>query len=143
MLNTDAGPQQTEVVVHLGDRADSRSRILRRSLLIDRNGRRQTLDDVHIWLVHLSEELASVGAQRLDITALTFGVNRVEGQTALSRSRETGQRDQPIARDLQIDVLEIVLTCTTYRDPISLRSSNRLGDFLWPSGLGLLAGRHS
>ena len=83
----DARPQQAQVVVDLGDRADGRARVARRRLLVDRDRRRQALDRVDVGLVHLAEELARVGAQRLDVAALALGVDRVERERRLARAR--------------------------------------------------------
>ena len=58
----DPRPQQAQVVVDLGDRADRRPRVARRRLLVDRDRRRQPLDRVDVRLVHLPEELARVRA---------------------------------------------------------------------------------
>ncbi len=75
-----AGVEQAEVVVDLGDRADSRSRVAARRLLVDRDRRRQPLDEVDVGLVHLAQELAGVCRQRLDVAALALGEDRVERQ---------------------------------------------------------------
>ena len=61
--HTRARVEQTQVVVDLRDRANGRARVARRGLLVDGHGGRQTLDEVHVGLVHLSEELARVGGQ--------------------------------------------------------------------------------
>ena len=87
VLNADPRPQQPEIVVDLGDRADRRTWILGGRLLIDRDRGRQSFDDVHVGLVHLSEELSRIGTQGLDITPLTLGIDGVEGETALPRTR--------------------------------------------------------
>ena len=92
----DARPQQAQVVVDLGDRADRRARVARRRLLVDRDRRRQPLDRVDVGLVHLPEELARVGAQRLDVTALALRVDRVERERRLARARQA--RDARPAR---------------------------------------------
>ena len=55
--------EQTQVVVDLRDCANGRARVARRGLLVDGDGGRQALDEVHVGLVHLSEELARVGGQ--------------------------------------------------------------------------------
>jgi hypothetical protein len=70
VLDADAGVEQAQVVVHLGDRADCRARVLAAGLLVDRDRRRQPLDDVDVRLVHLPEELAGVRAEALDVAAL-------------------------------------------------------------------------
>ena len=56
--HADAGVEKPEVVVDLGDRADRGARVARRRLLVDRDRRRETLDEVDVGLVHLPEELA-------------------------------------------------------------------------------------
>ena len=94
----DPRPQQAQVVVDLGDRADRRPWVARRRLLVDRDRRRQPLDRVHVRLVHLPEELARVGAQRLDVAALALGVDRVERQRGLARAGQAGDDDQRVAR---------------------------------------------
>ena len=116
VLDADAGVQQPEVVVDLGDRADRRAGVAAGRLLVDRDGRRQPLDDVDVGLVHLPEELAGVGRQRLDVAPLALGVDRVEGQARLARSREAGEHDQLVAGQFDVDVLEVVLPRATDRD---------------------------
>jgi hypothetical protein len=74
----DTREQQAQIVVHLGDRADRRTRIVRSRLLLDRDRRRQALDVVDVGFLHDRQELARVGRQRLDVAALAFGVDRVE-----------------------------------------------------------------
>ena len=58
-----AGVEQTQVVVDLRDRADGRARVTRGRLLVDGDGGRQAFDEVHVGLVHLSEELARIRGQ--------------------------------------------------------------------------------
>ena len=89
--DADARVEQAQVVVDLGDRADGRARVARRRLLVDRDRRRQALDEVDVGLVHLPEELAGVRRQRLDVAALALGVDRVERERRLPRAREPGE----------------------------------------------------
>ena len=70
--DADPGEQQPQVVVDLGDRADRRSRVRRRALLVDRDRRREPVDLVDVRLLHLPEELAGVRAQALDIAPLAL-----------------------------------------------------------------------
>ena len=88
--HADARVEQAQVVVDLGDRADRRSRVARRRLLLDRDGGRQPLDRVDVGLAHLVEELARVGRQRLDVAALPFGVDGVE------RERDLPDPESPV-----------------------------------------------
>ena len=59
--------------------------------------------------LELAEELARVGRERLDVATLTLGVDRVEGQRGLAGSRHAGNGCDLIMRNLQRNVLEIVL----------------------------------
>ena len=106
----DPRPEQAQIVVDLGDGADRRARVARGRLLVDRDRRRETVDRVDVRLLHQAEELAGVGGQRLDVAALTLGVDRVEGKARLAGPGEAGHDDQGVARQLEVDVLEVVLT---------------------------------
>ena len=93
----------------LGHRADGRARILRCRLLLDRDRRRQAVDLIDVRLLHHFQELARVGRERLDVAALALGVDRVEGERGFSGAREAREHDQLVARDGEIDVLEVML----------------------------------
>jgi len=108
----DAGPQQAQVVVDLGDRADRRPRVARGRLLVDRDRRRQALDRVDVRLVHLAEELARVRAQRLDVAPLPLRVDGVEGERRLAGARQARDDHEGVTRHADGDVLEVVLTGT-------------------------------
>ena len=108
----DAGEQQPQVVVDLGDRADGRPRISAGGLLVDRHSRRQALDEVDRWLVHLAEELPRIGGQRLDVAALSLGEDGVEGQGRLARSRQPGEDNQRVLRQVEGDIAQIVFPST-------------------------------
>ena len=105
----DARVQQPQVVVDLGHGADGGARIAARRLLVDGDRGRQALDVVDVGFLHLPEELARVRRQRFDVAALAFGVDRVERERALARAGEPGDHDELIARQREIDVLEVVL----------------------------------
>ena len=62
-----------------------------------------------LGLLHQLEELPRIGGQALDIAALALGIDRVEGERGLARARQPGDHHQAVARQLDIDVLEIVL----------------------------------
>ena len=86
--HADARPEQAHVVVDLGDRADRRPRVAVGGLLVDRDGGAEALDEVDVGPVDLPEELARVRRQRLDVAALAFGEDRVEGERRLARARQ-------------------------------------------------------
>ncbi len=105
----DAGEQQPEIIVDLGNGPDRGTGIVTGALLFDGNGRRQALDRVDIRLAHLFEELPGIGGQRFDVPPLPFGVDGVEGERGLARPAQAGDDDELVARDLDVDVLKIVL----------------------------------
>ena len=112
----DAREQQPQVVVDLGDRPDGGARIVRCRLLFDGDGRRQTLDVVDVGLLHHGEELASVGGERLHVAPLALRVQGVEGQRGLARSGEPGNDHEAVARNVEVDVLEVVRACAAHGD---------------------------
>ena len=116
----DADPreQQPQVVVDLGDGADRRARVARRALLVDRDGRRQPVDLVDVGLLHLAEELAGVGAQALDVAALALRVDGVEGEARLAAAGQAGDDDEPVARERDVDVLEVVFARAAHDESI-------------------------
>ena len=114
--DADARPQEPHVVVDLGHRADGRARVLRRRLLLDGDRRRQAVDLVDVRLLHHFQELPGVGRQRLDITPLALGVDRVEGERRFARAGEPGEHDELVARDGEVDVLEIMLARPAHDD---------------------------
>src|SRR2546422_5175667 len=85
----DACPQEAEVVVDLGDRANGGARVVPRGLLLDRNRGRESLDRVHVGFLHEPEELTGVGGERLDVAALPLGVDRVERERRLPDRKST------------------------------------------------------
>ena len=122
-----AGVEQPQVVVHLGDRADGRARVAVRRLLVDRHRRGQALDEVDVRLVHLPEELPGVRAQRLDVPALTLGEDRVERQARLPRTRQPGEDDQAVARQVEIDAAQVVLARAADDEARGLRDAGARG----------------
>ena len=116
-----ARKQQTQVVVDFGDGADRGARVVRGGLLLDRDRGRQTLDHVDIGLVHQLQELTRISRQAFDVPALAFCVQGVESQRRLARSRQPGDHHQLVARDVQVDVLEVVGAGASDADPLGKR----------------------
>ncbi len=114
----DAREKQPQIVVDLGDGAHRRPRIVRGRLLLDRDRRRQSLDQIDVGLFHQLQELPRVRRQRLDIAPLSFGVERIERERALAGARQAGDDDQPMPRQIEVDVLEIVGACTPDSDVV-------------------------
>ena len=108
MGNADPGPQQTQVVIDLGDSTHGRAGVFAGGFLVDGNGGRKAVDGVHVGLFHLAQEHPGVGGQGFHIAALTLGVNGVEGQAALAAARDTGDHRHGVPGDLHIDIFQIM-----------------------------------
>ena len=104
----DAGHEQPQVVVDLGDRADRAPRVRRRRLLVDRDRRLQAVDAVDVRPLHLLEELPRVDRQALHILPLPLGQQRIERQRAFPRPADARDHDELVARDIDIDILQVV-----------------------------------
>jgi hypothetical protein len=111
-----AGVEQAQVVVDLGDGADGRARIVAGGLLLDRDRRRQPFDQVDVGLFHQLQELAGVGGQRFHIAALALGVERVERQRRLAGAGQARDHHKLVARQVEVDVLQVVGTRPTDLD---------------------------
>ncbi len=70
---------------------------------------RQIGRDRKLRLVHAAEELPRVARQRLDVSALAFGIERVERQGGFSRAGQAGHHHQAVAGKGDVDVFQIVL----------------------------------
>src|SRR5215471_5171367 len=86
---------------------------------VERDRRRNTADRLHLWLVHAIEELSRVRREGLDVAPLTLGIERVEHERRLPRSRDSGDDDQLIEREVEIEILEIVLARATHADGVA------------------------
>ncbi len=120
-----AGIQQAQVVVDFGHRADGRARVVRNRFLFDRDGGRQAVDVVDVRLFHDRQELARVARQRFDIASLALGVNGIESERGLARAGQPGDHDQAGARQIEIDVLEIVRPRTADGDFLHRNSCSK------------------
>ncbi len=109
-------PEQAHIIVNLGHRGDGGARVAAGGFLLDRNRRRQPFDVIDIGLLHQLQKLARIGGQALDIAALPFGIDGVEGERAFARSGQAGDDDQPVARQVEIDALEVVLARAAHLD---------------------------
>ena len=126
--HADVGEEQAQVVVDLGDGADRRPRIRAGRLLLDGDGRRQPLDQVDVGLFHLLEELPGVRRQRLDVAALPFGVDGVEGERRFARARQAGDHDELVARQIDVDILEVVNARAAHVHPVVCHLLFRISD---------------
>ena len=112
--STGAGIEQAEIVVNLGGCSHGRAGILVGGFLFDADDRTQSRNLVNIRAFHVSQEVAGIGRESFDISALTFGKDGVESQRTLARTRESGNHGEGITRNLHINVLEVVDPCAPY-----------------------------
>ena len=94
------------------DGADRRARVAAGRLLLDEDGRRKSVDQIDIGLLHHFQKLARLGPRALDMAALAFGIDRVEGEARLARAGQARDDDELFARDVEGDVLEVMLART-------------------------------
>ena len=116
-----AGEQQAQVIVDLGHGAHRGAWIVRSGFLLDRDGRGEALDHVHIGLVHQLQELPGVGREALHVAALAFGIQRVKCQAGLARAAQAGDDDQLIAWNIEVNILKIVRSCPADADGLQLQ----------------------
>src|SRR5262249_1506188 len=136
--HTDARPKQTHVVVNFGDGADGRPRIARGGLLFNRDRGRQAVDLIDVRLLHHFEKLPRVSGQALDVAPLPFGVDRVEGERGFAGPGQSRKHHETVARNVEIDVFEIVLARTADGDHAAIvraalirsAASGRFGSFV-------------
>src|SRR4029077_8258162 len=118
-------PQQLQIIVDLGHRADGRARTLDGIRLLNGDCRRDAADIVNARLVHSIEELPHVWTERFDVTSLAFSVNRLECQTRFAAAAGAGDDGQFSQRKIDVDPFEIVLARAANLDAIIPRRSDK------------------
>ena len=115
-----AGPteQQTQIILDLRDGSDSRTWVVTGGFLIDRDRRGKALNGINIRLVDLTQKLTRVSGKTLDVATLTLSKNGVESQGAFTATAHPCEHHHLVARDGEINVLEIVLASTTNADHV-------------------------
>ena len=108
--NAHPGPEQPEVVVNLRHRANGGAGVAGGGFLIDGNGRGQSVNGIHIRLVHLPQELPRIGAEALHIPPLALGVNGIKGQAGFTGTGQAGKYHQLVPGNGQIHIFQVVLS---------------------------------
>ena len=111
-----AGEQELEVVVQLGHGAHGGARRAHRVGLVNGNGRGHALYLVHRRFVHAVQKLARIGRKRFHVAALAFGVQGVKHQARFTRAAGAGDHGQFSRANVEINVLEVVLTRSANAD---------------------------
>jgi len=107
-----AGEEQPEIIVNLGSGGHRRAGVVAGASLLDCYSGGQAGNFRYCRFLHLFEKLPGIGAERLDVFPASFGVNRIEGERTLARAADSGDYHHLVARNAEIDILEIVLGCT-------------------------------
>ena len=102
---------EPQIIIDFRNRPHRGTRIVARGFLVDGNGRGQTLNIVHIGLVHLPEKLPRIRRQRFHIPPLSFRIDGVKGQRGLPRPGKPRDDHQLVPWDLHINVFQIMGTC--------------------------------
>ena len=116
MGNTHTGVEEAKIVVDLGDRAHGGAGVLGGGLLVNGDGRGQSLDEIHVGLVHLTQKHAGVGGQGLHESAVSLGVDGIKGQRGFTRSRKSRHDHQLVAGDGDVHILQIMHAGALYDD---------------------------
>ncbi len=107
--------------------------------LLDRHGRRNAENCVDVRTRGGLHELTRIGVERFEVAALSLGEQDVEGERALAAARYAGDDGEALARNLHVDVLQVVLARVVDADGVAaLRQGRPLRRF---ADLALAAGR--
>ena len=110
VLRAELHVHQPQEMVDLGERGHRGLAPAAAGALLDRHRGRDAEDRVHVRPGRGLHELAGVGVQRFEVAALALGKDDVECERRLARARHSGDHGEPAARDLDVDVLEVVFT---------------------------------
>ena len=116
MGDADGRIEDAQVIVNFGDCADRRARAAVGGFLLDGDGGAEAIDGIDFGALHLIEKLARVGGEGFDVAALSFGVDGVEGERGFAGAAKSGDDGEGVARDLDVDIFEIVLACAVHGD---------------------------
>jgi len=119
----DLGEQQAEVIDRLRSRRNRGSTGPCRALAGDRDGGRQTVDAIGLRLLQPLQKLPRVGGEALDVPPLPFGVQGVQRQTGLAAAAHSAEHDQPPARQVEIDGLQVMDADAAQLDTVGRQGS--------------------
>ena len=78
--DAQTGVERPKVIIYLGDGTDGGPGTSAGPFLFDANRRRESGHLIHSGFLDLSEKLSRIGRERLDIPALSFRIDRIQGQ---------------------------------------------------------------
>ena len=118
VLHAQLHVHEAQEVVDLGLRRHRALAATAAGALRDRHGRRNAEHAVDIRLAFRLHELARVGIQRFEIAALAFAEHDVERQRGLARAGHAGHHGETVARNVDLDVLQVVLARAVHHDAV-------------------------
>ncbi len=114
----ESAEQDAQHRVRVGRGADRRAGVRAHPLLVDDDRRRQPIEDVDLGPRQRRHEALHEGAVGLVDHPLRLRGDRAEHQRALARTGDAGEHRQPALRDLDADVLEVVLARAMHADQV-------------------------
>src|SRR5206468_8727429 len=87
---------------------------------------------------HFIKKLPGIGGQAFDVAALAFGIEGVEGERGFSRPAQAGNDHQFLSRNLNTEILEIVLACSNDLDNLRRHSDDGCRTFKSSTSLAFL-----
>ena len=109
VLRAELHVQQAQEVIDLGERRHRALAAAAAGALLDGDRRRDAEDRIHVRARGRLHELARVGVEGFEVAALALVEEDVEGERGLARAGHAGDDREAVARDLDVDVLEVVL----------------------------------
>jgi hypothetical protein len=113
---SDPGVEEFHIVRELGHGSHGGAGGPHGVLAVNGNGRRDVLDPVHLRPVHALHELTRIGREGLHVAALAFRVEGVKGERGFAGTAQTCNDRDAVERDVEIEILEIVLPGTPDSD---------------------------
>jgi len=108
-IETGAGVQHPKRIGQGGDGANAGASAGGSASLLQGDRGRQAGDLVDVRGVSLLNQATSVGRDRLEETALSFGEDGAESEAGLAGTAHSGERDYRVAGNVNVDVTKIVL----------------------------------
>jgi hypothetical protein len=116
VLGAAFGPEEAHEVVDFGDGADGAFAAATGGVLFDGNGGGDAGGGVHVGFFHLGDELTGVGVEAVEVAALAFGEDDVEGEGGFAGAAEAGDDGPGVEGDVDVDVFEVVVACAADLD---------------------------
>ncbi len=121
VLHAELHVDEPQEVIELGQRGHRRLPAAARGALLDRHRGRNAVDRVDVGSARGLHDRARVGVQRFEVAALTFVEQDVECQRRFAGARHAGDDGERVARNVDVDPLQVVLARIAHFDHIALR----------------------